>query len=340
MPLGSIRALAITIIWWCHLAANHLVQRAPSHNRLSCGAIWRQNRRLEDTYHVLTGKRLFENGSYLEGYWFATARRGKDEGYTDDGPGNSAINGKGFTGLNDRLIGDSGDCFWERTSRFWLDEGVKQSESATSWRRDAGVDGFDVVKDCCVELGRREGVHLGCEPNIKEVTVLTLKFKQEVGSVVGPYVNGAAVDVGGVVRVSLDDVLDALKKSVRQSEVVWATTRANFLDLHVIALGFEISPKWVSTSWLIFNLVKLNIILKHLGRSESNDEVRSSIGGRLVIAEVVLRHLGRSESNDEVRSSIGDRLADAEANFLDLPAVTLGFMPPLWDSCPRRDQSQ
>ncbi|KAL0908552.1 hypothetical protein M5K25_023052 [Dendrobium thyrsiflorum] len=37
---------------------------APSHNRLSCGAIWRQNRRLEDTYHVLTGKRLFENGSY------------------------------------------------------------------------------------------------------------------------------------------------------------------------------------------------------------------------------------------------------------------------------------
>ncbi|KAL0918821.1 hypothetical protein M5K25_010861 [Dendrobium thyrsiflorum] len=49
MPLGSTRALAIT--------------RAPSHNRLSCGAIWRQNRRLEDTYHVLTGKRLFENGS-------------------------------------------------------------------------------------------------------------------------------------------------------------------------------------------------------------------------------------------------------------------------------------
>ncbi|KAL0904861.1 hypothetical protein M5K25_027020 [Dendrobium thyrsiflorum] len=38
--------------------------RAPSHNRLSCGAIWRQNRRLEDTYHVLTGKRMFENGSY------------------------------------------------------------------------------------------------------------------------------------------------------------------------------------------------------------------------------------------------------------------------------------
>ncbi|KAL0927599.1 hypothetical protein M5K25_001787 [Dendrobium thyrsiflorum] len=40
--------------------------RAPSHNRLSCGAIWRQNRRLEDTYHVLTGKRMdiwvaFEN---------------------------------------------------------------------------------------------------------------------------------------------------------------------------------------------------------------------------------------------------------------------------------------
>ncbi|KAL0922410.1 hypothetical protein M5K25_006394 [Dendrobium thyrsiflorum] len=64
MPLGSIRALAITITWWCHLTANHLVQRAPSHNRLSCGAIWRQNRRLEDTYHVLTGKRLFENGSY------------------------------------------------------------------------------------------------------------------------------------------------------------------------------------------------------------------------------------------------------------------------------------
>ncbi|KAL0923924.1 hypothetical protein M5K25_004712 [Dendrobium thyrsiflorum] len=63
MPLGSIRALAITIIWWCHLAANHLVQRAPSHNRLSCGAIWRQNRRSEDTYHVLAGKRLFENGS-------------------------------------------------------------------------------------------------------------------------------------------------------------------------------------------------------------------------------------------------------------------------------------
>ncbi|KAL0919179.1 hypothetical protein M5K25_011257 [Dendrobium thyrsiflorum] len=44
MPLGSIRALAIT--------------RAPGHNRLSCGAIWRQNRRLEDAYHVLTGKRL------------------------------------------------------------------------------------------------------------------------------------------------------------------------------------------------------------------------------------------------------------------------------------------
>ncbi|KAL0910153.1 hypothetical protein M5K25_021097 [Dendrobium thyrsiflorum] len=40
------------------------VQRAPGHNRLSCGAIWRQNRRLEDSYHVLTGKRLFENGSY------------------------------------------------------------------------------------------------------------------------------------------------------------------------------------------------------------------------------------------------------------------------------------
>ncbi|KAL0908657.1 hypothetical protein M5K25_023162 [Dendrobium thyrsiflorum] len=27
------------------------------------GAIWRQNRRLEDTYHVLTGKRLFDNES-------------------------------------------------------------------------------------------------------------------------------------------------------------------------------------------------------------------------------------------------------------------------------------
>ncbi|KAL0924952.1 hypothetical protein M5K25_005813 [Dendrobium thyrsiflorum] len=64
MPLGSIRALTITIIWLCHLAANHLVQRAPSHNRLSCGAIWRQNRRLEDTYHILTGKRMFENESY------------------------------------------------------------------------------------------------------------------------------------------------------------------------------------------------------------------------------------------------------------------------------------
>ncbi|KAL0922829.1 hypothetical protein M5K25_006854 [Dendrobium thyrsiflorum] len=63
MPLGSIRALAITITWWCHLVANHLVQRAPSHNRLSCGAIWRQNCRLEDTYHVLTSKRMFENGS-------------------------------------------------------------------------------------------------------------------------------------------------------------------------------------------------------------------------------------------------------------------------------------
>ncbi|KAL0911994.1 hypothetical protein M5K25_017933 [Dendrobium thyrsiflorum] len=35
MSLGSIRALAITVIWWCHLTANHLVQRAPSHNRLS-----------------------------------------------------------------------------------------------------------------------------------------------------------------------------------------------------------------------------------------------------------------------------------------------------------------
>ncbi|KAL0904433.1 hypothetical protein M5K25_026542 [Dendrobium thyrsiflorum] len=39
-------------------------QRAPSHNRLSYSAIWRQNRRLEDTYNVLTGKRLFENGFY------------------------------------------------------------------------------------------------------------------------------------------------------------------------------------------------------------------------------------------------------------------------------------
>ncbi|KAL0916794.1 hypothetical protein M5K25_014333 [Dendrobium thyrsiflorum] len=58
MPLGSIRALAIIIISWCHLVANHLVQRAPSHNRLSCGVIWRQNRRLEDMYHVLTGKRM------------------------------------------------------------------------------------------------------------------------------------------------------------------------------------------------------------------------------------------------------------------------------------------
>ncbi|KAL0928751.1 hypothetical protein M5K25_000672 [Dendrobium thyrsiflorum] len=34
----------------------------PSHNRLSCGAIWRQNRRLEDTYHVLTGKRKRRTG--------------------------------------------------------------------------------------------------------------------------------------------------------------------------------------------------------------------------------------------------------------------------------------
>ncbi|KAL0923229.1 hypothetical protein M5K25_007274 [Dendrobium thyrsiflorum] len=40
------------------------VMRAPNHNRLSCGAIWRRNRRIEDTYHVLTGKRMFENGSY------------------------------------------------------------------------------------------------------------------------------------------------------------------------------------------------------------------------------------------------------------------------------------
>ncbi|KAL0908800.1 hypothetical protein M5K25_023309 [Dendrobium thyrsiflorum] len=37
--------------------------RAPSHNRLSCGAIWRQNRRLEDTYHVLTGKRISSSSS-------------------------------------------------------------------------------------------------------------------------------------------------------------------------------------------------------------------------------------------------------------------------------------
>ncbi|KAL0909917.1 hypothetical protein M5K25_020827 [Dendrobium thyrsiflorum] len=28
------------------------------HNCLSCGAIWRQNCRLDDTCHILTGKRL------------------------------------------------------------------------------------------------------------------------------------------------------------------------------------------------------------------------------------------------------------------------------------------
>ncbi|PKU60206.1 Chaperonin CPN60-like 2, mitochondrial [Dendrobium catenatum] len=31
------------------------------HNRLSCGIIWWQNRRFENTYNVLTGRRLFEN---------------------------------------------------------------------------------------------------------------------------------------------------------------------------------------------------------------------------------------------------------------------------------------
>ncbi|KAL0924156.1 hypothetical protein M5K25_004965 [Dendrobium thyrsiflorum] len=52
---GSLSAAMSCFVQW--------YLRAPSHNRLSCGAIWRQNRRLEDTYHVLTGKRLFENGS-------------------------------------------------------------------------------------------------------------------------------------------------------------------------------------------------------------------------------------------------------------------------------------
>ncbi|KAL0909145.1 hypothetical protein M5K25_023677 [Dendrobium thyrsiflorum] len=40
-------------------------QRAPSHNRLSCSAIWWQNRLLEDTYHILTSRKLFENESYV-----------------------------------------------------------------------------------------------------------------------------------------------------------------------------------------------------------------------------------------------------------------------------------
>ncbi|KAL0907487.1 hypothetical protein M5K25_021901 [Dendrobium thyrsiflorum] len=48
---------------------------------------------------------------------------------------------------------------------------------------------------------------------------------------------------------------------------------------------------------------------------------------------------GRSESNDEIRSSIGDRLADAEAKFFDLRVVALEFVTSPWDSCPRRDQS-
>ncbi|KAL0910152.1 hypothetical protein M5K25_021096 [Dendrobium thyrsiflorum] len=54
LPLGSILALAITVICGAIWRQNHSVQRAPSHNHLSCGAIWRQNRRLEDPNHVLT----------------------------------------------------------------------------------------------------------------------------------------------------------------------------------------------------------------------------------------------------------------------------------------------
>ncbi|KAL0910236.1 hypothetical protein M5K25_021196 [Dendrobium thyrsiflorum] len=42
-----------------------------------------------------------------------------------------------------------------------------------------------------------------------------------------------------LLRHDSDDVLDALAKSISLSEVVWATTRANFLDLRVVAFGFE-----------------------------------------------------------------------------------------------------
>ncbi|KAL0925437.1 hypothetical protein M5K25_003765 [Dendrobium thyrsiflorum] len=63
MSLGSIRALAITVISWCHLTTKPFGLEGPIHNCLSCGAIWRQNRRLEDMYHVLTGSRLIENES-------------------------------------------------------------------------------------------------------------------------------------------------------------------------------------------------------------------------------------------------------------------------------------
>ncbi|KAL0921555.1 hypothetical protein M5K25_008638 [Dendrobium thyrsiflorum] len=41
------------------------------------------------------------------------------------------------------------------------------------------------------------------------------------------------------------DILNPTAKSVLRSEVVWATTRANFLDVRVVALGF-VPPPWDS----------------------------------------------------------------------------------------------
>ncbi|KAI0502656.1 hypothetical protein KFK09_017612 [Dendrobium nobile] len=46
-----------------HLPSGYATLRAPGRrNRLSCGGHLAANRRLEDAYHVLTGRRLFENG--------------------------------------------------------------------------------------------------------------------------------------------------------------------------------------------------------------------------------------------------------------------------------------
>ncbi|KAL0928084.1 hypothetical protein M5K25_002322 [Dendrobium thyrsiflorum] len=154
MPLGSTRALAITIIWWCHLAANHLVQRAPSHNRLSCGAIWRQNRRSEDTYHVLTGKRLFENGSY-QNFGSLPASplfRGKSERLAFPSSPRGHFSEVLKTGNDDGKTIEQDGGGWEL---LWLSERGREREAKV--KEVLWTDGSDSVR-CVGRTGRGLGL--------------------------------------------------------------------------------------------------------------------------------------------------------------------------------------
>ncbi|KAL0904797.1 hypothetical protein M5K25_026948 [Dendrobium thyrsiflorum] len=111
-----------------------------------------------------------------------------------------------------------------------------------------------MLKDVLSDLSRESRINAGVRQALKEVgkeevsslvesswtvVVLTLSLdSREAGEAVGLLVNGARYR-------NVDDASDMLAKSVRRLEVVWATTRANFLDLRLVVLGFVPPPRLI-----------------------------------------------------------------------------------------------